>query len=171
MLSVPIDPALVAIATGPATTPPSEIVSVPIPRLPMFNPKVLLSPSFAVVLQNITALDFGVLGKIPQQLNVGAAVNPNFWIIKTTFAVEVDDLTKNVEGEKDLYKRTHLGAEFRFPKILAIRAGISEGYLTAGIGIDLWIVAINYATYAEELGVFSGQRADRRHVAQVSLGF
>jgi hypothetical protein len=136
-----------------------------------FNPKVLLSPSFGLVLQNITNLDFGVLGKIPQQLNVGAAINPHFWILKTTFAVEVDDLTKNVEGDKDLYKRTHLGAEFRFPKVLAIRAGLNQGYLTAGAGIDLWLVAVNYATYAEELGVFSGQRSDRRHVVQFSLGF
>ena len=136
-----------------------------------FNLKVLLSPSFALVLQNITDLDFGDLGVIPQQLNIGAAINPNFWILRTTLAVEVDDLTKNVETDKDLYKRTHLGAEVRFPKILSVRAGVSQGYLTAGIGVDLWIVALSYATYAEELGAFSGQRADRRHVAQLSLGF
>lgn len=136
-----------------------------------FNPKVVLSPSFAVVLQNITDLDFGELGVIPQQLNIGAAINPNFWILRTTFAVEVDDLTKRIEADKDLYKRTHLGAEVRFPKILSVRAGISQGYLTAGVGVDLWIVALSYATYAEELGAFSGQRADRRHIAQLSLGF
>ncbi|HZR47559.1 MAG TPA: hypothetical protein VFA47_12680 [Candidatus Manganitrophaceae bacterium] len=136
-----------------------------------FNPNVVLSPSFAVVLQNITNLDFGNLGVIPQQLNVGAAINPHFWILRTTFAVEVDDLTKRIEADKDLYKRTHLGAEVRFPKVLSVRAGINQGYLTAGIGIDLWIVALSYATYAEELGASSGQRADRRHIAQLSLGF
>ena len=42
MLSVPIEPAFVAIVTGPATTPPSAIVSVPVPRLPMFTPELLL---------------------------------------------------------------------------------------------------------------------------------
>lgn len=135
------------------------------------NPKMPLSPSFAVVLQNITDLDFGALGEIPQQVNLGAAINPDFWILKTTFAVEVDDVTKSVEGDKDLYKRTHVGAEFRFPKVLAVRAGIGGGYLSAGIGVDLWIVAVNYATYAEELGAYSGQRADRRHILQLGFGF
>lgn len=136
-----------------------------------FNPKMVLSPSFAVVLQNITDLDFGPLGEIPQQLNIGAAVNPNLGILKTTLAVEIDDVTKNVDGDKDLYKRAHLGAEIRFPMILALRAGVNGGYLTGGIGLNLWIVSVNYATYAEELGAFSGQRADRRHILQASLGF
>ncbi len=55
--------------------------------------------------------------------------------------------------------------------ILALRAGVNGGYLTGGIGLNLWIVSVNYATYAEELGAFSGQRADRRHILQASLGF
>ena len=42
MLSVPIAPAFVAITIGPLTTPPSAIVSVPVPRLPMFTPELLL---------------------------------------------------------------------------------------------------------------------------------
>ena len=43
MLSVPIEPAFSAIRTGPAvTTPLSAIVSVPLPKLPMFNPELLL---------------------------------------------------------------------------------------------------------------------------------
>jgi hypothetical protein len=42
MLSVPLEPAFAAIATGPATTPLSATVSVPVPRLPMFTPRMLL---------------------------------------------------------------------------------------------------------------------------------
>ena len=135
------------------------------------NFKSFLKPSVALVVQNITDLDFEELGEIPQQVNIGASINPDFWILKTTFAVEIDDLTKNVEVDDDLYKRLHLGAEFRFPMILAVRAGVNGGYLTAGLGIDFWILSLSYATYAEEIGAFSGQRSDRRHVAQLSLGF
>ncbi len=136
-----------------------------------FNFKTPLKPSVALVVSNITDLDFKELGKIPQQVNIGASINPDLWILKTTFAVEIDDLTKNVEGDNDLYKRAHLGAEFRFPMILAVRAGVNGGYLTAGASVDFWILSISYATYAEEVGAVSGQRSDRRHVAQVSLGF
>ncbi|MGB3940213.1 MAG: hypothetical protein WBK96_01830 [Candidatus Manganitrophaceae bacterium] len=130
-----------------------------------------LRPTLGVVVQNVTGLDFKVLGKMSQQVNVGVAINPDFWILKTTFAVQVDDVTKKVGADKDLSKRTRLGAEFRFPKVLALRVGLNGGYPSAGVGIDLWILSISYATYAEELGAFAGQRADRRHVAQLSLGF
>lgn len=135
------------------------------------NFKNFLKPSVALVVQNITDLDFEELGEIPQQINIGASINPDFWILKTTFAVQIDDVTKNVEADDDLYKRTHLGAEFRFPMILAVRAGINGGYPAAGVDIDFWILSISAATYAEELGAVSGQRADRRYVAQLSLGF
>ncbi|MBI3804452.1 MAG: hypothetical protein HY282_11895 [Nitrospirae bacterium] len=130
-----------------------------------------LRPTFALVVQNITDLDFKELGIIPQEVNVGASINPNFWILKTTFAVEVDDLTKNADADKDLYKRTHLGAEFRFPKILALRAGLNAGYVTAGVDLDFWILSVSAATYAEEIGAFAGQRSDRRYIVQASLGF
>lgn len=135
------------------------------------NFKNALKPSVALVVQNITDLDFEELGVIPQQFSIGASINPDLWILKTTFAVQIDDLTKQVEGDDDLYKRLHLGAEFRFPMIFAVRAGVNGGYLTAGASVDFWILSISYATYAEEIGAFSGQRSDRRHVAQLSLGF
>jgi len=135
------------------------------------NFKNFLKPSVALVVQNITDLDFEELGVIPQQVNIGASINPDFWILKTTFAIELDDLTKQVEADDDLYKRLHLGAEFRFPMVLTLRAGINGGYPAAGVDVDFWILSISAATYAEELGAVSGQRADRRYVAQLSLGF
>ena len=42
IFSVPIAPAFVAITIGPLTTPPSAIVRVPVPRLPMLTPSRLL---------------------------------------------------------------------------------------------------------------------------------
>ena len=42
MLSVPVEPAFVAITTGPVTMPLFAIVSVPVPKLPMFTPELLL---------------------------------------------------------------------------------------------------------------------------------
>lgn len=131
----------------------------------------VIKPSFGVVLQNITDLDFDQLGKLPQQLNIGLSINPDFWIIKSTLALEIDDITKELDTDDDIYKRVHIGAEVRFPTILAVRAGFNQGYWTAGVTLDVWILKIAYATYAEEVGAVAGQRDDRRHVAQVVLGF
>ncbi len=136
-----------------------------------YNFKNMLKPSLAVVVQNITDLDFKELGKIPQEVNVGASINPDFWILKTTLAVEVDDVTKNAEVDQDLAKRVHLGAEIRFPMILSLRAGLNGGYPTAGVGLNFWLLRIDAATYAEEIGAYAGQRSDRRYVVQASLGF
>src|SRR4051794_18730692 len=41
-LSVPVAPAFIAIVTDPATTPPSAIVSVPMPELPTLTPELLI---------------------------------------------------------------------------------------------------------------------------------
>ena len=49
MLSVPIEPGFVAIIIGPLTMPPSATVSVPVPSLPMFTPKLLLQVESAPV--------------------------------------------------------------------------------------------------------------------------
>ena len=136
-----------------------------------FNPSVPLDPSLALVLQNITDLDFDTLGVIPQQLNVGVGIHPNFWILDNSLVLEVDDVTKQAGADNDFYKRVHMGAEVKLPMILALRVGVNQGYYTAGATVDFWILKLAAATYAEEVGAFAGQRADRRYVAQLSLGF
>ena len=135
------------------------------------NLPLLFRPSVALVLQNIGGLDFGTLGADPQQLHFGVAIHPDFWDLSNTLALEIHDLTKQIDGDNDTSKRIHIGAEVRFPKILALQAGVNQGYYTAGATLDFGILTLAAATYAEELGVVAGQRADRRYVAQVGLGF
>lgn len=134
------------------------------------NLPLLFRPSVAVVMQNIGDLDFGTLGVVPQQFHVGLGIHPDFGGLSNTLALEIHDVTEQ-NSDDDLYKRVHIGAEVRFPKILAIQAGVNQGYYTAGATLDFGILTLAAATYAEELGGFAGQRADRRYVAQVGLGF
>ncbi|MFQ5454981.1 MAG: hypothetical protein ACE5EA_02110 [Nitrospirota bacterium] len=140
-------------------------------NLPYDLPFYMGRPTIGIVAQNITDLDFKDLGKIPQQLNIGAAINPKFWILGSTFVIEMDDVTKNIDLDNDIYKRLHIGAELRLPMVLSIRGGFNQGYYTAGATIDLWILRLDYATFGEEIGAFAGQREDRRHIARLSLGF
>lgn len=136
-------------------------------------PLSILNPSIAIVAANITDLDFGAPGKpdkIPQQYNIGLAINPDLWILSSTIALEVDDITKETKGEDDIYKRVHLGAELRFPAVLTIRGGINQGYYTAGISLNFWILRLEAATYSEEIGLFAGQKGDRRYLGQIVIG-
>ena len=66
-------------------------------------------------------------------------------------------------------KRTHLGAETKLTRIFSIRAGLNQGYLTAGLGIDLPVVKVDLATYGEELGGNAGVLEDRRLMFRLAL--
>ncbi len=137
------------------------------------NPEWPLRPSIGLVLQNIGGLniDEDDADEIPQQLNAGISIHPDLWIFKNTLALDVVDLTKNVEGEDDFYKRVHMGAEIRLPYILSLRVGANQGYPSFGATIDLWIIRLAYAHYKEELGAVAGQKDDARHVGQIAIGF
>ena len=82
------------------------------------------------------------------------------------FAIESTDNGNNPDGS--IYRTLHLGTEAIW-KDLAFRAGVNQGYFTAGVGLDLGFFDVNFATYGEELGLNPGVLEDRRYA--VELGF
>ena len=83
-------------------------------------------------------------------------------------AVETSDIgTRNANGS--FYRTLHMGAETRLISILLGRVGINQGYLTAGVGLDLRLLQIDFATYGEELGLNAGDMQDRRYAIRVGL--
>lgn len=64
------------------------------------------------------------------------------------------------EGEQ-FGKKLHLGAELSLPMI-DLRAGLNQGYMTYGMGFDVWVARFEMAQYTEELGVYPGQNPDPR---------
>ncbi len=81
-------------------------------------------------------------------------------------ALEFTDIGNNAWGSP--YRLVHLGTEERW-KFIALRAGINQGYFTGGFGFDLKFFELNFATYAEELGLNPGIVSDRRYAA--NFGF
>ncbi len=130
-----------------------------------------LAPSVGVTVQNIGDADLGDAGILPQQINAGIALQPSLPFGRLTLVADMLDLTKELGTDNDMAKRLHAGAEFAFPSVLSLRAGMNQGYLAAGATVDLRILKIAYAYSIEEAGAFAGQSPDRRHVAQISLGF
>lgn len=133
---------------------------------------ILLQPSVALVIQNIGGLDLGEAGEISQQINLGSSVRYQYSFLDLRAGLDILDLTREVnEEEDDLFRRLHMGAEAKLWKRLALRTGLYQGYGSFGLGLDAWILKFDYACYAEEIGVYAGQRADRRHIIQVALGW
>jgi hypothetical protein len=80
-------------------------------------------------------------------------------LLDTTVAFEVSDIGNNPHGS--LFRLLHIGAETRW-RVILMRAGINQGYPTAGVGFDFRFFTIDTAYYAEEMSLNAGGRADHR---------
>ncbi len=120
---------------------------------------------------NIGDLNFGDAGKVPGTLNAGIALKKsrNARFFKNfTFALDVVDLTKNYEQDKDWGKRIRAGAEVKVwsgkMSDFALRVGSYQGSWTAGAELRLLILRVVATTYAEEMGAYPGQDPNRRYM-------
>ena len=111
------------------------------------------------------------LEKINPTLNLSFAISPKWEYFTSNIVVDFNDLLFMAGSDQSFGKRVSIGAEVVFFERLFLRTGLHQGYWTAGIGMNIWILRINYAYYTEELGAYAGQFADKRHVLEVVLGW
>jgi len=83
------------------------------------------------------------------------------------FAFEVQNLGNNRNGS--IFRTLHMGTELKPWGFLAIRGGVSQGYLSAGLGLDFPLLDLEFATYGEEMSLNVGGKEDRRYVARIGL--
>ncbi|MDP2753623.1 MAG: conjugal transfer protein TraF, partial [Nitrospirota bacterium] len=136
-----------------------------LPFVPMFDTTV------ALVAQNIPEINMGNARDIKTQFNAGISLTKSFAAFAVLLALDYRDITNNIGEDSDVPKRIHMGAEVKLPKILAVRVGLNQGYLTAGATVDFWVLRFDFATYGEEMGAYAGQREDRRYIGQITLGW
>jgi len=95
---------------------------------------------------------------------------PDFLIMTDSLvAIEMQNVG-STRRAASFWKKFHFGGETHFlGKLLAVRAGLNQGYLGGGVGIDLPIVKIDLATYGEELGATVGTMEDRRYAVRLAF--
>jgi len=106
---------------------------------------------FGINIQDIseTRISWNTLSKqsdkIQRNFKYGFAfIQPlNFVNSEITFAFDLDT---RYGGS------THFGGEYLYDKLLALRAGVNEGNFTAGAGIYLWKLNLDYAFQSHDLG-------------------
>jgi hypothetical protein len=64
----------------------------------------------------------------------------------------------------------HLGAEYRW-WFLRFRGGFNQGYPTLGVGLDTWLMKLDYAFFSDELSRFAGSRKQTKHMLSLALRF
>lgn len=131
----------------------------------------LVQTDLALVGQNLTEIEFEGDSKIPTEWIFGVSVRKNLGKVSILGAFDYRDVTENIDSDKDIGKRIHMGAEVKFFKKIAIRGGFNQGYPTMGASLDLWALKFDAAVYSEEVGAYAGQKEDKRFIGQITLGW
>ena len=125
-----------------------------------------LRPQVGFTWEDAGSQTFYPLPSQGQTVNAGMSINPQlFWRIQNLFAVEFREINR----DRPVLSKLHVGTEFKFPYLLAIRGGLSEGYATGGITLDFVFFKIDAAAYYEEVGYYTREDGNLRYAA--SFGF
>lgn len=124
-----------------------------------------------LAVQSLPKMDMGDALDIDTQVNLGLAIKKTLAGFGFIGALDCMDLTQNIGEDDDWGKRLHLGGEIKFPLILSLQAGLNQGYMTGGIGLDFKVLRVDLATYGEEIGEKAGDQVSRRYLAQVTIGW
>lgn len=115
----------------------------------------------------ITSLSFnedtGDHDYIEPSVNLGASLTirslpfiPKILVKNIVLALDIRDFFDN---DVNMFLKLYVGAEFTLLGFLKPRIGLYQGWITAGLGIDIPILPmeINFAYWGEELGDYPGQ--------------
>lgn len=135
-----------------------------------------LKPTFSFVWQDLGVTTFSQTAgtKAPpsqyDNLIFGVSAQHELALIDFTHAFEYKFI--RTDSGDDLSKKLHLGTEASLG-LINLRAGLNQGYLTYGAGVDLWLLQVDAAFYSNELGTYAGQaRSDNYNVSvTLSLDF
>lgn len=97
-------------------------------------------------------------------LSLGAAMTSESTLLNLNYAIEYNFIKQSDE----FAKKIHAGVEVS-AGLLDIRAGLSQGYLTYGVGLDFSILKFDASAYTEELGANIGDNRNDRYQASVTL--
>ncbi len=143
------------------------LYNLPLPVIQKLSPQVGLS------ILDMTDLDFGDGGSIPQRVNLGISIQPKIpYTSSCVLAMDYQDISKAYEQDDSFGKRLHLGAELGLLRNhIVLRAGLNQGYPSFGAEVDIWLVKLIYANYQEEIGIYAGQDEDKRQALQLIIGW
>lgn len=119
----------------------------------------------------------------PMDLRTGISITPRFGrSLSMRFALDVHQIalgdaiqSYGLQGI-EVSKLIHAGTEFFVGNPLetspfSLRAGYSQGFVTAGASIDLSFMNLEFATFGRDVSSGARPIEDRRYLASLSLGF
>jgi len=110
-------------------------------------------------------IPMSLLVGIGYEVNIGAPVG-----LKLAADYEKVLYADEATAEKETFwKGLHAGAEVSLLNMIKVRGGINQGYLTGGVGLDLFVAEINASYYSRELGLYAGHKQNEALALEVAL--
>ena len=107
--------------------------------------------------------------RLPQIVTLGGAYEMTTKLDSFRLLFDMRDVGGTVE--QSTAKRLHLGTELTIARILGLTAGLNQGYPTAGIFMNLYLLRLDMGTYTQEIGQAAGVRPDQRYFFRLMAGF
>lgn len=138
----------------------------------------------SLVFSNLLATDFSIAKKYAGAPALTRTVNLGWYTVFDGFLfvdnvhvlADISDVSLGGQSDSnfgarkgELIKKLHLGVEMPIG-ILSLRAGLNQGYLSAGLGLNFYALKLDFATYGEETSD-SSRRQSRRYLATLALGW
>ena len=135
----------------------------------------LLQPTVAATINNVGAAPFRQMSDeaaepngLKQVINLGVAVQPQSKMSKFKLMAELWDISNQVN--KSTIKKLHLGGDLSVLDTIGFTAGLSEGWSSGGMYIDLRFFRFDAGLYIQEMAERAGVRPDKRYFFRLTLG-
>ncbi len=108
-------------------------------------------------------------------LDAGIGWSLDTWYASPTIAIDFRDIvgmctTKDFTFRDFMY-HLNIGAEVRLLSFLDIRGGLSQGYWSLGVGLDLWAFKVDVAYYRQEFGSTAGEYGLDGFTVRFNIGY
>jgi hypothetical protein len=112
---------------------------------------------------------------IPMNVSVGAAYNFDLvglkFILDPTVQIGLYDVIGVIQNGRSPWALLHLGAEAKILSVVTLQAGLNQGYLTAGAGLHLLFLDIDFAVFTRELGTYLKDKPSSGATLDVAIRF
>jgi hypothetical protein len=119
--------------------------------------------------------DFAGEYVIPMNVSLGFGWDPDPKFLKLffdpMFHVEISDLFGTYYDDATFWTKFHAGTEIKVLRFIRLRAGIDQGYYTAGLGLKLLFLEAHAALFTKEMGNYAGDEPASGASVEVAFRF
>jgi hypothetical protein len=135
-----------------------------------------MDTSLGATINNVGGTNFSPMSdeapapkSLKQLVNLGVAVQPGTRLSRFRLLAEYWDATNQLEQSR--LAKLHLGGELSVKDVIGVTAGLSQGWSSGGIYLDLYALRLDAGIYIQEMAERAGTRPDKRIFFRVSAGF